>query len=242
MFRRKRGFTLIELLVVISIIALLISILLPALEKARSSAQKIKNTANVRSMLQGLAMFGDQYDGQYPNSNLPDIPGVNGWNGDFGASPNQRAAALVYLDYVTEDILLSPSDEAVKPHSELDETPPGPANPVARGALSYAMLDLPWNVASIDGNPEWQHNLNAEGPLLADRTLSTFDWAGSGSVWRRGKWEGTVGWGDGHADYEEDKSMRTRFNGEVILNDNIWGPWDRPGDFSNFVMNDPNFN
>ncbi|MFG0248490.1 MAG: DUF1559 domain-containing protein [Phycisphaeraceae bacterium JB051] len=79
---RGRGFTLIELLVVISIVALLISILLPALSKAREAARLTQCSTNVRQVGIGMIMWAGNnkdylpYDAQSPNTRAMENTGL----------------------------------------------------------------------------------------------------------------------------------------------------------------------
>lgn len=62
----NKGFTLVELLVVIGIIALLVSILLPALNKARESASNIKCMSNLRQIMTAMQMYALTYKDAVP--------------------------------------------------------------------------------------------------------------------------------------------------------------------------------
>jgi prepilin-type N-terminal cleavage/methylation domain-containing protein/prepilin-type processing-associated H-X9-DG protein len=66
----QAGFTLIELLVVISIIALLVAILLPALANARKNAQAISCLSNQRQLFLAQRMYADTYNGYFSQAKM----------------------------------------------------------------------------------------------------------------------------------------------------------------------------
>ena len=64
--RRNGGFTLVELLVVIGIIAILMSMLMPALSRAKGKAHRISCMNNIRQIGMAGTMYAGDHDGEYP--------------------------------------------------------------------------------------------------------------------------------------------------------------------------------
>jgi prepilin-type N-terminal cleavage/methylation domain-containing protein len=106
----RKGFTLIELLVVIAIISLLLSILIPSLNKAKSLAKNVVCLSNLKQLGLSWQLYLGDYRGEFPLS--PD-DGWFGWGGgDFdlfdNATPLDERPVRSYID--GDEIYKCPSD------------------------------------------------------------------------------------------------------------------------------------
>ena len=84
---RRRAFTLIELLVVIAIIALLVSILLPTLRKAKDLAYSAVCASNLHTLGRAMHLYGADFNGAVPYDETGTPIGLPGWHARIGSYP-----------------------------------------------------------------------------------------------------------------------------------------------------------
>lgn len=119
---KRKAFTLIELLVVISIIALLISVLLPSLSKARESARRTVCAGNLRGLMQAVHLYANDHKDQLITVGL-----------SHGGSGNNEQAAWINTlkKHYGENTLIArcPTDQSEHWEMPLPATKPAAAAP-----------------------------------------------------------------------------------------------------------------
>ncbi|MEM1212767.1 MAG: prepilin-type N-terminal cleavage/methylation domain-containing protein [Planctomycetota bacterium] len=238
MQRRPNGFTLIELLVVISIIALLIGILLPALGAARRSARQVTNSTQLRGIHQGMVTYAQQNKSFFPGvegdgtfqAGLAPNPGVS-----FGGTPGLPTigvAIMLNANSFTPEYANNPNDGFVSP-ADLSG-----AAIVSILNLSYAMLELNEDATDINtGNVmpnrdraiEWSETLNTRAVIASDKNTGGNGVVGDlvSSVWTEtnsGEWRGTVVRNDNSTSFETTPVIETTSygNGPDNEDDNLF--------------------
>jgi prepilin-type N-terminal cleavage/methylation domain-containing protein len=102
-----RGFTLIELLVVIAVIALLMAILLPCLQRARRQAKALACQANLKQWGMALALYTEDSQGRFTNT-LGGYGGIWMFRGAFLPGDDPNAPEDTIHRFSTRDIICCP--------------------------------------------------------------------------------------------------------------------------------------
>ena len=149
---QRRAFTLIELLVVVSIIALLVSILLPALGSAREAARMTICATNLRTVGMAIIYYADDNDNFLPPGfgyhGMPDVPNAS-WQ-----DKNYWVTAI--SEYIKSSYHTSENSSSVM-HCPTKRPWP-PRSKETDGALNYAMATRLSTVLNYYGGPDADKN------------------------------------------------------------------------------------
>lgn len=216
---RRNAFTLIELLVVIAIIAILMAILMPALNRAREQGKRAVCLGNLKQLTLAWNLYADDNDGRLVNANT----GVDG-NAAYGQGWNRDESCWVYwVDNATkEDGLEGLRDGLLYPFAPTDKLYKCPTG-VRGEVVTYSIPDSMNGYYAIPGAEKQIKTLRTQIKNLTDQIVFLDEGRLSSSSWtihyNQERWwdqitarhgDGTnFGFADGHSEYWKWKDPRT---------------------------------
>ncbi len=237
--KQSFAFTLIELLVVISIIALLIGILLPALGAARRTARQMQNSTQVRGIQTGLVLFSQGNNTYYPGrSTTGQLVTVAGYADPAvgigsGCMVEARYQELLDDNYFTGAYAVSPAETK----------DPWTTGTISSANFSYALLKMKnAGTNSFQRPNEWRDTSNSEAVVISDRAKDndgTVAGNNLGATIGEGafkiksvhtnptlgtnEWRGSVGFNDNHVSFEATHNkLDTRYGSFRQIDDNLF--------------------
>ena len=174
MNRSKKGFTLIELLVVIAIIALLMAILMPALQRVRKQARTTTCLANLKQWALIYAMYTDDNDGYFFTGEL------NGTRSGMGSGEFWRETMRPYTGDFSEKMWLCPQAAKARPQGGIPSG--GWSNYAWETANDIGSYGLNGWILNIAGSRQSGNRSDGWGRTPADWHWGTHQVSGASQV------------------------------------------------------------